>query len=77
MKIRARLAYSVILQAEVPDVMRAFISNPQVLLDQAQMFAKPAFAAAIAGLIGKLKIMGIGVHSEDADLKFQVEPEKV
>jgi hypothetical protein len=76
MKIRARLAYDVLLETDVPDAMRAFVANPQVLLDQAQGFAKPALAAAVAGMVAKLALIGVKVKASDGVLKLQVEPEE-
>lgn len=74
MKIRARLAYVVILEADVPDALRAFVANPQVLLDQGTAILKPAFGAAVQMLVGRLAIIGVKVKAEAADFTLQAEP---
>lgn len=74
MKIRARLGYVVVLEGDVPDALRAFVANPQVLLDQATLFAKPALAAAVSGLIAKLALVGVRLKAEAAEFTLQAEP---
>jgi hypothetical protein len=74
MKVRARLGYVVVLEAQVPDTVRAFVANPQVLLDQAVALAKPAFATTLQSLLLKLRAIGVTVRAEAAELTLQAEP---
>ena len=74
MKIRARLAYVVILEADVPDALRAFVANPQILLDQAKGALTPMFEGGIRALVAKLALVGVRVKAEAGDLTLQAEP---
>jgi hypothetical protein len=67
-KIRARLAYGVVLKADVPDSPLFKALNMDSILSQAANYAKPALHAALTGALAKLAVLGVKVEFSDAKL---------
>lgn len=73
MKLKARLAYGVLLQAEIADGSPLRMLNVNAILAQASSMAKPMLLAALTGAFGKLAALGVKVTMSDARLDLTAE----
>jgi hypothetical protein len=74
MIIKARLAYGVILKAEISDGSPLRMLNVEMLLTQAANKLKPLIQNALTMGISQLAILGIRIETSDSRLDITAEP---
>jgi hypothetical protein len=76
-KIRARLAYGVVLAAEIPDAPMFRALNVEKILEMVGNYARPTLQQALTAALGKLSALGVRVQFSDARFDLVPEPEPV